>query len=99
YRRLRDRVRESKELRHRVKILSPNDDELIGLIQTCSVFLSPRKYDYLGLAALEAMACGKPVVAYGTEEKREGLQPVVVCSDRIWEWRRAITNLMSDENL
>ncbi|UCE95798.1 MAG: glycosyltransferase family 4 protein [Candidatus Bathyarchaeota archaeon] len=44
-------------------IASPTRSEVIRLIQRCSVFLFPSTVDTFGLAALEAMACGKPIVA------------------------------------
>jgi len=99
YQRLRDIVKDTERLRNRVEFLSPNEDELIRLIQTCSVFLSPRKYDYLGLAALEAMACGKPVIAYNTDEDFGKLRSVIACEDRVSEWQSALQTLMSNNGL
>ncbi len=40
------------------------DDELRDLYQHCSVFLFPQEEDF-GITPLEAMACGRPVLAYG----------------------------------
>lgn len=99
YRSLQHMVEMSQELRNRVEFLSPNDDELIRLMQDCSVFLSPRRYDYLGLAALEAMACGKPVIAHKVEEETEGLPPVLTCGGQVWKWQEALTVLMTDKDL
>jgi len=99
YRYLQDIVARFPELTDRIEFLTPNDDELIRLIQNCSVFLSPRKYDYLGLAALEAMACGKPVIAYRAEERVEGLQPVIESGNRIRDWQSTLATLMADINL
>jgi glycosyltransferase involved in cell wall biosynthesis len=99
YRYLRELVDGSVELRDRVEFLKPaNDDELIRLLQNCSLFLSPRIYDYLGLAALEAMACGKPVIAYNADEDSD-YPPVMKCGDRYWMWQETLKTLMSDGQL
>ncbi len=91
FRQLQRLVNESSELRNRVDFLSPNDNDLIDLIQNCSIFLSPRKYDYLGLAALEAMACGKPVIAYKTDDETEGCEGIAECGDSAQNWEQAVT--------
>jgi len=39
------------------------DDDLVTLMQTCRGFLYPQVEDF-GISAIEAMACGRPVVAY-----------------------------------
>jgi len=98
YRYIRELVTESRKLRGRVELLTPDDNELINLLQNCSLFLSPRIYDYLGLAALEAMACGKPVVAYNAEKGSQFL-PVMKRGDRHWMWEETVKTLMSDSQL
>ena len=42
----------------------PSDSELLDLYQHCAVFLFPGEEDF-GITPLEAMACGRPVIAYG----------------------------------
>jgi glycosyltransferase involved in cell wall biosynthesis len=37
-------------------------DEKIRMMQECSVYLQPTRYEGFGLAILEAMSCGAPVV-------------------------------------
>ena len=41
-----------------------SDDSLVDYYQNCSALICPQLEDY-GLSALEAQACGKPVIAYG----------------------------------
>ncbi|TAM56151.1 glycosyltransferase family 4 protein [bacterium] len=41
-----------------------SDDELVTLMRGCRALLFPQLEDF-GMAPLEAMACGRPVVAYG----------------------------------
>ena len=47
------------------------DDELIALYNLCSVFVFPSWYEGFGLPALEAMACGAPVIAANATSLRE----------------------------
>lgn len=56
-----DRVR-SLGLEPRVRFLGRQGD-LVPLLQHCDVFLLPSETESFGVAALEAMACGVPVVA------------------------------------
>ncbi len=99
FRHLQQSVNKSSELRSRVEFLSPNDHDLIQLIQNCSMFLSPRRYSYLGLAALEAMACGKPVIVCEADEKIQGSQVILACGQGPEEWQKAVTRLVKDREL
>ena len=40
-----------------------SDDDLVKAYQDCDALLFPSRYEGFGYAALEAMACGKPVIA------------------------------------
>ncbi len=98
YQHLQRMVETSEKLRDRVEFLTPDEEGLTALIQDCSVFLSPRRYNYLGLAALEAMACGKPVIAYDMDEV-SGYLPIMKCGDQSSMWHKALETLMTDRQL
>ena len=55
------------------------DDEILALYRNCRFLIFPGEEDY-GLVPLEAMACGKPVVAFGrggaTETVEDGVSGV-----------------------
>lgn len=88
-------------LSHRFKIVqAPNRAEVVRLIQRCSVFLFPSKIDTFGLTVLEAMACGKPVVACRAGGVPELINDCGVLLDPDPEqWREALTQLLSDTSL
>jgi glycosyltransferase involved in cell wall biosynthesis len=46
--------------------LQPNSPELIYLYQHCDVFVLPSLAEAFGIAAVEALACGLPVIAART---------------------------------
>jgi len=57
-------VCKNEELLKRIVFLSyVDDDELASLYKGAELLLSPSLYEGFGLPALEAMACGTPVVA------------------------------------
>lgn len=47
------------------------DDDLIDLYNLCKLFVFPSWHEGFGLPALEAMACGAPVIAAGTSSLPE----------------------------
>uniref|UniRef100_E6QXB3 Uncharacterized protein n=1 Tax=mine drainage metagenome TaxID=410659 RepID=E6QXB3_9ZZZZ len=47
------------------------DEELVSLYQLCQVFVFPSWHEGFGLPALEAMACGAPVIAANTSSLPE----------------------------
>lgn len=78
-------------------ILYPSDSQVVRLMQSCSVFLFPSTIDTFGLVVLEAMACGKPVVACN----RGGVPEIVGDSGFLLEprsdlWHEAVVRLLSD---
>ena len=82
-----------------VKILqNPSDETIVKLLQKCSVFLFPSVGEHFGIAPVEAMACGKPVIAHrsgGTVETvgRAG----ILCGDDPEEWVANVKRLMENE--
>jgi glycosyltransferase involved in cell wall biosynthesis len=77
--------------------VSPSQDELVHLMQACSIFLFPSLVDTFGMVVLEAMACGKPVVAC----KAGGVPELVndtgfVLEPDAGKWSQTIRKLLSD---
>ena len=83
-------------LSDRVVLETNSEEGLIDRLQRCSLFFSPRNFDYLGHAALEPMACGKPVVQLATQSHIEGDPPVILCRNDPKEWRIAASALIND---
>jgi glycosyltransferase involved in cell wall biosynthesis len=85
----------------RVKIIeSPSDTEVVRLMQRCSVFLFPSTIDTFGLVVLEAMACGKPIIACN----RGGVPEVVgdagfLLEPSIQQWQKTVNRVLSDSDL
>jgi glycosyltransferase involved in cell wall biosynthesis len=46
-------------------VINPGDDELLRLYQECYAFIFSSSKEPFGITPLEAMACGKPVIATG----------------------------------
>jgi glycosyltransferase involved in cell wall biosynthesis len=58
------RLANDMNLSDRVEIRPhPSQEEVVELMQKCLLFLFPSLVDTFGMVVLEAMACGKPVVA------------------------------------
>jgi glycosyltransferase involved in cell wall biosynthesis len=81
-------------------ILFPSDSRVIQLMQKCSIFLFPSTIDTFGLVALEAMACGKPVVACD----RGGVPEIIgdagfLLEPDVGQWRTTVSRLFSDSSL
>ena len=95
------RIAEKMRLDDRLEIIvSPSDSQVIRLMQRCSVFLFPSTIDTFGLVVLEAMSCGKPIVACN----RGGVPEVVdqagfLLEPDVKEWQRIVNRLLIDSNL
>lgn len=81
-------------------ILHPSERRIVRLMQSCSVFLFPSTIDTFGLVVLEAIACGKPVVACN----RGGVPEIVrdagfVVEPDVAQWKEVVTRLLSDSEL
>jgi glycosyltransferase involved in cell wall biosynthesis len=96
-----ERLAEKVKISERFKIIpSPSDSEGVRLMQRCSVFLFPSTIDTFGLVVLEAMACGKPMVACN----RGGVPEIVsdagfLLEPNVEEWRKIVSRLLSNSKL
>lgn len=81
-------------------ILSPTTDQVVRLMQKCSIFLFPSLVDTFGLVTLEAMACGKPVVACNKGGVPELLDDCGFLLDPdVRQWQKTVKNLSSNPDL
>jgi glycosyltransferase involved in cell wall biosynthesis len=81
-------------------VLHKDEKQLVGLLQRASVFLHPGKDEGFALAPLEAMACGKPVIAHDSGGTPEliGSHGLLIGDDRE-EWKAAADRLMNSKPL
>jgi len=78
----------------------PSDSQVVRLLQRCSIFLYPGGDENFGVAMLEAMACGKPIVA----SNRCALPEVVGDAGFLLEpdpnqWQETVRGLFCDSKL
>ena len=80
-----------------IEFLSP--DELITLYSTCDVFVLPSLQEGFSMVILEALACGKPIVATSAGGASDiGLMPpsgIIVPPNNAKELAQAIIDLLS----
>lgn len=82
--------------------LSPlSDEELVRFYAASCAVLVPSRYEGFGLPALEAMACGAPVIASASGAHAEvvGGAGLLVPADDPPAWREACLRLHRDEGL
>jgi glycosyltransferase involved in cell wall biosynthesis len=82
--------------------LSPlPDEELVRLYAGATAVLVPSRYEGFGLPALEAMACGAPVVAAsgGAHAEVVGDAGLLVSPDNPLAWKEAAMSLFRDSAL
>ncbi|MFJ2985525.1 MULTISPECIES: glycosyltransferase [unclassified Pseudomonas] len=58
-----------------------SEEDLVALYNACKLFIFPSFHEGFGLPALEAMSCGKPVIASDTSS----LPEVVGCSEALFD--------------
>jgi glycosyltransferase involved in cell wall biosynthesis len=96
-----ERLAEKVKISDRLRIIPrPSDSEVVRLMQRCSVFLFPSTIDTFGMVVLEAMACGKPMVACN----RGGVPEIVsdagfLLEPNIEEWQKTLNKLLSNSKL
>lgn len=101
YKKRLENIAESVGISERVKIIvSPTTSQIVRLMQRCSVFLFPSTIDTFGLVTLEAMACGKPIIAC----RRGGVPELVenagfLLEPNVMQWHDAIRKILSNSNL
>lgn len=91
--------REASEYGHTV-LTNIDDSEVVSLLQGCSAFLFPSINEPFGIAPIEAMACGKPVIGHNSGGTIETVGMVgCLCGDDQAEWKNKIDDLMADGKL
>jgi len=99
--RLREQVR-AAGLADRVRFVAELETEaFVPVMQSALVFLQPSFGEGFGLPALEAMACGCPVLASDIEVLREVLADAAgyAAAGDAGDWLRAIDNIVSNREL
>ncbi|MEM0117502.1 MAG: glycosyltransferase family 4 protein [Conexivisphaerales archaeon] len=81
-------------------ILNPDEATLLTLLRRCSIFLHAGYNEGFGLATLEAMACGKPVIAHKSGATPEVLgQTGYLLDYNPADWLRKVDELMASSAL
>ncbi|NWG11072.1 glycosyltransferase family 4 protein [Candidatus Bathyarchaeota archaeon] len=74
--------------------------QIVRLMQRCSVFLFPSTNDTFGVAVLEAMSCGKPIIASRAGGVPELLDDCGILIDPTPEqWQKTLRNVLSDSTI
>lgn len=76
-----------------------SDDEMIALYRACYVFIFPSYHEGFGLPALEAMACGAPVLASNTTSLPEvvGREDLLFDPYSALSIKNKLTNFLGNE--
>lgn len=92
----------SQGLSHNIDILGYLDaDQAFGIIKSSKVFVFPSHEEGFGIAILEAMACGLPVVAWNLPVYRKVFSQgmIVVSNGNIKEIAENVLKLLEDSGL
>jgi len=93
-----ERIKKKSETLNVKIIPNPTDDTIVKLLQRCSIFLFPSIGEHFGIAPVEAMACGKTVVAHKSGGTIETVGKVgILCGDNPEEWIKNVKYLMENE--
>ena len=80
-----------------------SSEVLLGLYNACDIYVHPANYEHLGMAIMEAMAVGKPVVAQANggvpEIVEDGVEGLLFRTDSIGHMVECIERLIVDEDL
>jgi len=92
---------QNKSKKMNVEIIkNPSDEMIIQLLQKCSIFLFPSIGEHFGIAPVEAMACGKPVIGHNSGGTIETVgQAGVLCGDDLEDWVKATKELMGNDEM
>jgi glycosyltransferase involved in cell wall biosynthesis len=80
-----------------------SEEVLLGLYNACDIYMHPANHEHLGMAILEAMAVGKPVVAQANggvpELVTDGVEGFLFKSDSLRQMVDGIERLIGDDAL
>lgn len=92
--------KETEQLNNIEIIPNPDDNIIIKLLQKCSIFLFPSIGEHFGIAPIEAMACGKPVIGHRSGGTIETVGEVgILCGDDVSEWVKNVVYLMENKHI
>jgi len=99
--RILDQIRTSGLAERIVQTDFVDDETLLALYNAADVFVFPSFYEGFGLPALEAMACGRPVVCSDTTALPEVVDGAALLFDphSVKEQMRAIGDILLDKEL
>ncbi len=89
------------KLKPYVKFIGEIEEEKkICLLQSCSIYLQPSRYEGFGLAIAEAMSCGAPVISTDVGEVRNVVADAGIILDtcNITQITDSIKKLLGDKN-
>lgn len=85
---------------HKIKLLGPMDQkDLVPWYQKAAVFVCPGIYEAYSTVALEALACGTPVISTGMHILKNGNDGIFVVPKDAGELANAIKELLENREL